>query len=192
MPPQFSWARVWANLRPSLLKLARQPVIWLCGLGLLALAALSLWAGGASPAASSVPLPGGQAPQPDFFGMLSLVASVTFKLAFVIALIYGGMYLLRRWPGGWFTASQKRVSLLETTRLSPRQALHLVQVGNRTLLVGATDQAVTLLAEVAPLVEGEAAPAQAKPVSQAFSYALDQALDQPDVAALAPHGKSQI
>jgi len=193
MSPQFSWAQVWANLRPALLKLARRPVVWVCGLGLLALGALSLWAGAMAPGAAvpvspAAPLPAGQVSSPDFMGTVGLAASITLKLAFVIALIYGCMYALKRWPGGWFAASKKRVALLETTRLSPRQALHLVQVGDRTLLVGATDQAVTLLTEVALPAAGEAA----QPAAPAFTHALDQALQQPNFASLAPQGKSQL
>jgi flagellar biogenesis protein FliO len=63
------------------------------------------------------------------------------------------------------------VTLLETTRLSPRQALHLIRAGGQMYLIGATDQGVTLLAEVepapAPLVE----PA-AQPAAPAFAAAL--------------------
>ena len=186
MPSHYSWTQVWTHLRPSLLKLARRPVVWLGGLGLLALGALSLWAPGSTPDATSALLPS-QTATPDLFGNLSLAVSVTLKLAFVLALIYGCMFLLRRWPAGWLTASKKRVALLETTRLSPRQALHLVQVGDRTLLVGATDQAVTLLTEVAC----PAAAAPARPASPAFTQALDQALTQPEFAPLRPQGSSR-
>jgi flagellar biogenesis protein FliO len=46
---------------------------------------------------------------------------------------------------------------LETTGLAPGRALHLVVVGEKTLLIGATDHQVSLLAELAdvttPLVE---------------------------------------
>ena len=179
MPPHYTWAQVWANLRPSLLKLARRPVVWLGMLGLAALAALSLWGNQAASDSAMALLPGQTAPAPDLFGGMSLAVSITLKLALVLALIYGGMYLLRRWPTGWFAASKKRVALLETTRLSPRQALHLVQVGQRTLLIGATDQALTLLTEVTLPAVGEPAAVQTQPASPAFTQTLDQALSQP-------------
>ena len=186
MPPHFSWTQVWANLRPALLKQARRPVDWLSGLGLLVLGALSLWSTpGANSAAALLPA---QTSAPDLFGGMSLAVNVTLKLALVIALIYGGMYLLRRWPAGWLAVNKKRVALLETTRLSPRQALHLVQVGDRTLLVGATDQAVTLLTEIE--LPAESGALQTQPASPAFTHALDQALNQPDFAPLTPQGNS--
>jgi flagellar biosynthetic protein FliO len=190
MPPHYSWAQVWANLRPPLLKLARRPVVWISGLGLLLLAGLSQWGALSAPVSDTVPLPG-QTAVPDLFGNLSLAASVTLKLAFVLALIYGGMFLLRRWPAGWLAANKKRVALLETTRLSPRQALHLVQVGDRTLLVGATDQAVTLLTEIDLPPESQAATAQTRPAPVAFTRALDQALNQPDLIPLTSGGNPQ-
>jgi flagellar biosynthetic protein FliO len=153
------------------------------GLGLLALAVFSQWAALSTSAAA--PQTPGQAPASDLFGTVSLAVSVTLKLALVLVLIYGCMYVLRRWPTGWLTANKKRVALLETTRLSPRQALHLVQVGDRTLLVGATDQAVTLLTEIA-LPAGEAVTAvQPQPASPAFTQALDQALTSSEFTPLA-------
>jgi flagellar protein FliO/FliZ len=188
MPPHFSWAQVWASLRPALTKLARQPMVWVSGLGLLALAVFSQWAALSTSAAT--PQSSGQAPASDLFGTMSLAVSITLKLALVIALIYGCMWVLRRWPTGWMAVSKKRVALLETTRLSPRQALHLVQVGDRTLLVGATDQAVTLLTEIA-LPAGEAVTAtRSQAASPAFTHALDQALNSSEFTPLAAQRNS--
>lgn len=96
----------------------------------------------------------GLAPEPasDF----GLAARVLLNLGLVVGLIYGSLYLLRRWQGGALGARPARqLAVLETTRLSPRQAVHLIQVGERTLLIGATDQAVTLLVEVQPQPEVE-------------------------------------
>jgi flagellar biogenesis protein FliO len=64
-----------------------------------------------------------------------------------------------------------------------------VQVGNRTLLVGATDQTVTLLTEIT-----EPAPSPivvaTQPAPPAFSQALNQALNQPDFTPLPSGGNS--
>jgi flagellar biosynthetic protein FliO len=191
MGPHVSWAQVWTNLRPALLKLVRKPVVWVSGLGLLALFVFTQWAA-LSTSAAAAPLPGQTAAAPDLFGSMSLAVSITLKLALVIALIYGCMFVLRRWPNGWLGASQKRVALLETTRLSPRQALHLVQVGDRTLLVGATDQSVTLLTEIElPAgTEAVAAPTPAASASPAFTRALDQALTTADLQRRPSQGNS--
>jgi flagellar biosynthetic protein FliO len=192
MSPHFSWTQGWARLRPSLLKLVRRPVVWISGLGLLALAAFSLATNLAAPRSTPSALPGlsEQAPAPDLFGGMSLAVSITLKLALVLALIYGCLYLFRRLPSGWLAASKKRVALLETTRLSPRQALHLVRVGDRTLLVGATDQSVTLLTEITLPAEAEIVAIQPQAAPAAFTRALDEALSQSSLAPLTPKGNS--
>ncbi|MBL8055359.1 MAG: flagellar biosynthetic protein FliO, partial [Anaerolineales bacterium] len=75
-----------------------------------------------------------------------LVVDVLVKLGLVLVLIYASLYLLRRWQGGalggtgLFAPRTRQVTLLETTRLSPRQALHLVRAGGQVFLLGATDQ----------------------------------------------------
>lgn len=119
------------------------------------------WAGGAlvaislgvstllTPSASApVTLSTNQPPTPGLFADAGLFLSVLLKLGAVIALIYGSLFLLKRWQGGALTARPRQLTIVETTRLSPRQALHLVQAGDRTLLIGATDQSLTLLTEL--------------------------------------------
>lgn len=39
---------------------------------------------------------------------------------------------------------------METVRLSPKQAVHLILVGGQQLLIGATDQSISLLTQVEP------------------------------------------
>ena len=193
MLPGGTWSDVWARLRPQLVKLARQPLLWLAALGGLALlaaeAALQMRAPApvAAPAAGALASPDAAS---DWVGNLSLVVSVCAKLALVIALIYGCLWVVRRWQGGWFSPRQKQITLLESTRLSPRQALHLVRVGQQVLLVGATDQSLTLLTEVAwPAQPEAAAPPLARPAALPFTTALDHALAQPEAAALPADGK---
>lgn len=101
----------------------------------------------------------GLAPEP--VSDLGLAARLLLNLGLVIGLIYGSLSLLRRWQGGVLGARpMRRLAVLETTRLSPRQAVHLLKVGERMLLLGATDQAVTLLAELETQAEVEANPAR--------------------------------
>lgn len=74
---------------------------------------------------------------------------VFIKLVAVLLLFVGGAVILRRWqsgrPGGGLT---RQLRVVESVRLSPRQALHLVEVGNRRLLIGATDQTIAFLSAV--------------------------------------------
>jgi flagellar biogenesis protein FliO len=57
--------------------------------------------------------------------------------------------IFRRWlqlgPNG---KAVRQMRLLETVRLSPKQALHLVAIGDQKLLIGATDQNVSLIAPI--------------------------------------------
>jgi flagellar biogenesis protein FliO len=64
-------------------------------------------------------------------------------------LIVASSFLFRRWlQPGIVSRKTRQVQLLETIRLSPKQALHLVSIGDQQLLVGATDQAISLLTQV--------------------------------------------
>jgi flagellar biosynthetic protein FliO len=71
------------------------------------------------------------------------------KLLVVLLLIVGCSLIFRRWlqvgPGG---KSVRQMRLIETIRLSPKQALHLIVVGDQKLLIGATDQNVSLITQV--------------------------------------------
>ena len=75
------------------------------------------------------------------------VVGVFAKLIVVLALIVASSVIFRRWlqPGA---RKNRQVQLLETVRLSPKQALHLVSIGGQHLLVGATDQGISLISQV--------------------------------------------
>ncbi len=81
--------------------------------------------------------------------------SAFVKLIAVLLLIVGSSVIFRRWlqPGAGGKLS-RQMNLLETTRLSPKQSLHLIMVGDQKLLIGATDQNISLIASFA----GEPAP----------------------------------
>jgi flagellar biosynthetic protein FliO len=155
---------------PARLGLIRRMPRW--GWGLAALA-LVLWLGSlmnASPAAAQ----GAAAYQPPSNTEMTL--DMLAKLLLVLGLFYAAVYGAKRWrkllPGG----QTRHITVLESTPLSPRQALHLVRVGEQVLLVGATDQGLSLLSEVnLPTVAAEAAPLV---VSPGFSTCLQHAQEQ--------------
>ncbi len=99
----------------------------------------------------------GTAPSVSQIATPGLALSVAFKLLAIVALIYVVAYLLRRWGSISPLRVRRRVTVVESTRLTQRQALHLVQAGERLLLIGATDQGLALLAELDPLPEPESA-----------------------------------
>ena len=74
---------------------------------------------------------------------------VFIKLGGVLLLIVACSSLFRRWlQPGFQGKAIRRMRLLETVRLSPKQAIHLISIGDQQLLIGATDQNVSLLSQV--------------------------------------------
>ncbi len=71
------------------------------------------------------------------------------KLIGVLLLIVVSSIIFRRWfqPGSNRKTS-RQLRVLETVRLSPKQALHLISIGDQQLLVGATDQSLSLITHV--------------------------------------------
>jgi flagellar biosynthetic protein FliO len=126
---------------------------WAWGLAFLALLGLSsLVAGGGQTSGTGL-----SASEPP--NLLALGISVLFKLGLVIVLIYASMIFLRRWRVPFPARPDRQISVLETTRLSPRQSIHLVRVKDQLLLIGATDQGLSLLTEFdAPAGEDLLAP----------------------------------
>jgi flagellar biosynthetic protein FliO len=130
----YAMKRWWAGLS----KQKRTQVI-LIGFGILATLILAATAGGSG--APDDPLSAG----PMFY------VGVAVKLAGILLLIVGTAVLLRRWQSGRGAGrADRQVRLLETVRLSPKQALHLVRAGDRQLLIGATDSGITLLTSLEP------------------------------------------
>jgi flagellar biogenesis protein FliO len=129
----------WREVMLAIANRLRSLPVWawavaaLVGLGALAF----LWDSG-QPAAIADPF----AP-PDW----SIFFSVFLKLGVVLALIYVGLFLLKKWRVDGVGENRRRLALLETLRLSPKQAVHLVRADGRVFMVGATDQAIALLSE---------------------------------------------
>lgn len=77
-----------------------------------------------------------------------LAVSVFLKLGLVLVLMYACLYVIRRLKFNTKGLSHRQLVILETLHLSPRQKLHLVQVGNKVLLIGATDDNLSVLGNV--------------------------------------------
>lgn len=71
--------------------------------------------------------------------------SVFLKLLIVLALIYGLAIVIKRWMTNSVVVNQKKMRIVESLPLNPKRSLHLVTVGERTFLIGATDQQVNLI-----------------------------------------------
>ena len=91
--------------------------------------------------------------------------SAIVKLIAVLLLIVGSSVIFRRWlqgrPNG---KAERQMRLVETIRLSPKQAVHLVMIGDQKLLIGATDHNVSLISSIeenfspAPVAESQPQP----------------------------------
>ena len=78
----------------------------------------------------------------EFF--YKMLLSVLLVIALGIGVIYVSRKLLPRFanlPG-------KQIRVLETAYIAPRKGLHLIQAGNRRLLVASTNETITMLADV--------------------------------------------
>lgn len=87
------------------------------------------------------------APEPAWLGLVDVVA----KLALVLGLMYlvlVGLRWLQRGRRQSGAGGGTTIRLLETVGLAPNRALHLINVGEKTLLIGATDYQVCLLTEL--------------------------------------------
>ena len=117
----------------------------------------------------------------DSFG--ELIWDMGTKTALVLLLMYGVLLALKRYAGQQQPRrAGARIELLSTAALGPGRSVHLLSAGGKVLLVGATGQQVSLLAELdADAVEivtsGEPVPTPAEQLqSRAASY-VDQLLD---------------
>ena len=77
----------------------------------------------------------------------------------VVVLAWGAVFLLRKSAvGQQFGGIGKTIRIAERTYLSPKKAIYLVEIGDRTLALGVTEEQITALSEW-PSGELELAPA---------------------------------
>ena len=83
---------------------------------------------------------------PDTTG---LIARTAFSLVVVVLLIWGAVYLMRRFSGHVPSPRGKsHVRVLERTHIAPKKAIYIVQIGSRSLAIGITDTQMATLAEL--------------------------------------------
>lgn len=80
----------------------------------------------------------------------SMVSTLFFYLVLIVATIYGGVWLYKRYtmsanPGGLLVGG-RLLAIQESQSIGPNQKLHLVRMGNELLLIGATEQNISFLA----------------------------------------------
>jgi flagellar biosynthetic protein FliO len=136
----------------------------LIGIGLLAVIMVGLFLFDSSPSSANT-------------STFSLGISVFLKLIVVILLIYLCAAFYRNWRGITGQAPVRQMAINETLHLNPRRAVHLIQVGDRQFLIGATDQNITLLAEI-KAADGKE-PDRLSPFSEVFASQFEGIQNSP-------------
>ncbi|MFH1570963.1 MAG: flagellar biosynthetic protein FliO [Gemmatimonadota bacterium] len=78
--------------------------------------------------------------------LFGLLVKVGLGLSFVVGLAWGCVYLLKKSSlGQQFAPSTSGVRILERSFLAPKKAIYLVEIGDRALALGVTDESITVL-----------------------------------------------
>lgn len=109
----------------------------------------------------------------------SLVKMI-IALVVVIACIYGGMFVLGRMMGkrGKGAISGKNLELIESTYVGPKKTVSLLRVGEKAVLVGVTDNGITMLTELDQTETASLLAAQEAPGEEPFGQFLKSAYDK--------------
>ena len=80
------------------------------------------------------------------------IVKMLCALAVVIVVLYGGLYLLKRMmTNRRFAASQDAaLEVMESAYVGPKKMVSLVRVGKKAVLIGVTDQQISMLTELTP------------------------------------------
>ena len=79
-----------------------------------------------------------------------LALRLVLALVVVLVLILGSTYALRHLRGPLRSAAGGNVQVLDRCYLAPRKALYTVRMGERVVVVGVTDAAITPVVELSP------------------------------------------
>jgi flagellar biosynthetic protein FliO len=86
----------------------------------------------------------------EFFSKMML------SVLIVMGLGAAALYISKKWLPRLTNLPTKEIRILETAYLGPRKAVHLVKIGQQRLLIGSTNESITMLADVTdglPLAE---------------------------------------
>jgi flagellar biosynthetic protein FliO len=103
-----------------------------------------------------------------------IIMNVIMSLVFVFGLIYFLFYIVRWFQSKKSFVSTKKLTISETIRLSPHQQIHIIKVGNRKFLLGATEQSINLITELEQEEETQVNPSEQDPEPVDFKTVLQQ------------------
>ena len=124
--------------------------------------------------------PATPASTPDIGSAYGSLMKMIVALVVVIACIYGGMYLLGRVMGkrGKGAVAGKNLELIESTYVAPKKTVSLLRVGEKAVLVGVTDNGITMLTELDRAETASLLAAQDAPGEEPFGQFLKSAYDK--------------
>jgi flagellar biosynthetic protein FliO len=96
-------------------------------------------------------------------------------LLLIVVIIYASVWLMKKYSNGRMAGGGSLISIVERRHLTPKQALYLIKVGEKHLLVGASDSGLQKISDIEGLEVKK--PPQSAVLSGAsrFSQALRQA-----------------
>ncbi len=121
---------------------------------------------------------------------MDLIWDVAVKTAMVLALLYGVMWFIRRHYGkNGVVHRGPSILVVQSAQLGPGRSVHLIGVGGKMLLVGATSQQVSLLSELGAMdLESLAVPREG---ADSFERYLQQAVVMAGSLSAKLRGKGQ-
>jgi flagellar biosynthetic protein FliO len=136
----------------------------------------SSWLFGLTVLLASAPVWAEEEPVPGLSGgdIGPTLLQLAGALLLIIIIIYLSVWLMKKYSGGKIAGGGNLISIVERRHLAPKQALYLIKVGEKHLLIGASDSGLQKLSDIDGLEIKMEKPSPAYGVSR-FSQALKQA-----------------
>ena len=77
-----------------------------------------------------------------------LFHKMMFSVLLVVVLGAGAIYISKKYLPKITNLAGKDVRIVETIHLGPRKMIHVIKAGNRKLLIGSTNENITMLADL--------------------------------------------
>jgi flagellar biosynthetic protein FliO len=85
----------------------------------------------------------------DFSGEIGgTLLQLAGALLLIIVIIYASVWLMKRYTGGRTSLGGDLIKVIERRHLSPKQAIYVIKVGERHVLLGATETGINKLCDV--------------------------------------------
>ena len=135
----------------------------------------SSWLFGLTVLLASAPVWADEKPAPGLCGDIGpKLLQLAGALLLINIIIYLSVWLMKKYSGGKIAGGGNLISIVERRHLAPKQALYLIKVGEKHLLIGASDSGLQKLSDIDDIEVKTMKPSPALGVSR-FSQALKQA-----------------